>query len=67
MDHQFLRKLMIPLGGGFVLFLVSVFLLVPRVKKVRKQFRQNSKLITEKVDFTPNLSLNINFGGADHL
>ncbi len=57
MDHQFLRKLMIPLGGGFVLFLVSVFLLVPLVKKVRKQFRQNSKLITEKVDFTAKAQL----------
>jgi len=56
-DKSFLKKLLIPIGGGFILVLVGVFLLLPRIKKIKEQFGQNTKIIEEKKDFLTKAQL----------
>ncbi len=55
--QSFLKKLLIPIGGGFILVIVSIFLILPRVKKVRKQFGQNTELINNRKDFIAKAQL----------
>ncbi|MBL7078359.1 hypothetical protein ISS42_01715 [Candidatus Shapirobacteria bacterium] len=52
-----MKKLLVPVAGGLILVIVSIFLILPRIKKIRKQFGQNNKLIEERRDFMDKAQL----------
>jgi len=50
-DKLFLRKLAIPIGGILLAVFIGVFLVFPRISKVRSQLAKNQKLLESREDF----------------
>lgn len=64
-SDSYLKKLLIPLGGLFIIILISLLLVVPRIKKIGKQFRENEKIVQSKKDFLAKAQLISTLGQSD--
>ncbi|MFH1601368.1 MAG: hypothetical protein ABIB61_00225 [Candidatus Shapirobacteria bacterium] len=56
-SDSYLKKLLIPIGGLLFIILISLLLVIPRVKKVKKQFHENEKIVQSKKDFLAKAQL----------